>query len=164
LAVSAPYFNDALDLSCPCEQTLLDLIDEVLEDRIQAEIKQEKLKKRRASRVLLAEKRSKITKTVAEISAGDKSPGLNSEKDGLKIRKLTAAKEIQLSAIKWIKAHRPPTLYRDWYTMMVAYWMSGKDSDFTGQPIPSYSTVYNWLQRHKDAPDSIQEIPGLQFL
>ena len=60
MAASSPYLNDALHLSCPCEQILLNLIDEILEDRMQADIKQEKLKKRRASRALLAEKRSKI--------------------------------------------------------------------------------------------------------
>ena len=56
MAESAPYINDALDLSCPCGQILLDLIDEILEDRRQAEIKQEKLKKRRALRTLLADR------------------------------------------------------------------------------------------------------------
>jgi hypothetical protein len=66
MAASSPYLNDALHLSCPCEQILLNLIDEILEDRMQADIKQEKLKKRRASRALLAEKRSKIPKTVAK--------------------------------------------------------------------------------------------------
>ena len=71
MAVSDPKLNDVLSLSCPFEQILLDLIDEILEDRMQAEIKEEKLKKRRASRALLAEKRSKIPKTVAEISADE---------------------------------------------------------------------------------------------
>jgi hypothetical protein len=78
----------------------------------------------------------------------------------LKIKKLSAAKEIQLSAVRWINAIRPPALYRDWYAMLVAYWMSGKDPTFTGQLILSYSTVYNWLQRNKPVPDSIHEIPA----
>ncbi len=55
MAASSPCLNDAEHLSCPCEQILLNLIDEMLEDRMQAEIKQDKLKKRRASRALLAE-------------------------------------------------------------------------------------------------------------
>jgi hypothetical protein len=50
------HINDELNSSCPCEQILLDLIDQILEDRMQAEIKQEKLKKQRASRALLAER------------------------------------------------------------------------------------------------------------
>ena len=45
--------------------------------------------------------------------------------------------------------------------MLVAYWMSGKDPYFTGQLIPSYSTVYDWLQRHKAVPDSIHEIHAI---
>ena len=87
LAVSDPKLNDVLSLSCPFEQILLDLIEEILEDRMQAEIKEEKLKKRRASRALLAEKRSKIPKTVATISANENSPRPNSDQDSLKIKK-----------------------------------------------------------------------------
>ncbi len=109
MAASSPYSNDALHLSCPCEQILLNLIDEILEDRMQAEIKQEKLKKRRASRALLAEKKSKIPKTVAKISANENSPRPNSDQDSLKIKQLSAAKEIQPSAVRWINAIRPPT-------------------------------------------------------
>jgi hypothetical protein len=161
LAVSDPKLNDVLSLSCPFEQILLDLIEEILEDRMQAEIKEEKLKKRRASRALLAEKRSKIPKTEAEISADEWLRSPTTDKVGLKFTKLSPAKKIQLSAILWIRANRPTAQYRDWYPMLVAYWMSGKDTNFTGQPIPSYSTVYNWLHRHKDVPDSVQEMPAV---
>ncbi len=161
MAASAPYLNDTLHLSCPCEQILLNLIDEILEDRMQAEIIQVKLKNWLASRALLPEKRSKIPKTVAKISGNENSPRPNSDQDCLKIKKLSAAKEIQLPSIWWINTIRPPALYRDWYTMLVAYWMSGKDPKFTGQLIPSYSTVYNWLQCNKAVPDSIHEIPAI---
>ncbi len=109
----------------------MNLIDEMLEDRMQGEYKQDKLKKRSASRALLAEKRSKIPKTVAKISANENSPRPNADQDSLKIKKLSAAKEIQLSAVRWINTIRPPALYRNWYTMLVAYWMSGKDPTFT---------------------------------
>jgi hypothetical protein len=128
---------------------------------MQAEINEEKLKKRRAARILLSEKRSKKPKTAADISAEDKYPEPNSEKDTMQIKTLSASKELQLVAIQWIKANRPAGLYRDWYPMLVNYWMSGKDPNFTGKLIPSYSTVYNWLQRHKDGPNSIQEIPAV---
>jgi hypothetical protein len=94
-------------------------------------------------------------------STNENSPRPNSDQDSLKIKKLSAAKEIQPSAIWWINAIRPPALYRDWYTMLVAYWMSGKDPKFTGQLIPSYSTVCNWLQRNKAVPDSIHQIPAI---
>jgi hypothetical protein len=103
----------------------------------------------------------KYPKTVAEISANENSRSPNSNKDCLKITKLSPAKEIQLSAIQWIRAKRPPAQNWDWYPMLVAYWMSGKDTDFTGQPIPSYSTVYNWLQHNQDVSDSVQEMPAV---
>ena len=76
-------------------------------------------------------------------------------------KKTYCCQKIQRSAIWWINAIRPPALYRDRYTMRVAYWMSGKDPKFQGHLIPSYSTVYNLLQRNKAVPDSIHEIPAI---
>jgi hypothetical protein len=40
------------------------------------------------------------------------------------------------AAVSWINTNRSPSQYRDWYSLLVAYWMNGKESKFSGQPVP----------------------------
>ena len=66
----------------------------------------------------------------------------------LKSDRKSVTAETQLSAVLWVNTNSPASKHRDWYPLLVAYWMSGKEPAFTGQPVPLYNTVYQWLQRH----------------
>jgi hypothetical protein len=140
------FFHHVLDLIFTGEQIVLDIIDVVCEKLLQAENRAAKESARLASRALLSLKRARSSQAknqIIELSAIDCAPKAK--------RARSARKTVDLgiihAAVSWINTNRSPSQYRDWYPLLVAYWMSGKESKFTGQPVPLYKTVYQWLQR-----------------
>ena len=123
------------------EQILLDLIDFVM---MKADAIAAKKCARLASKALLALKRPQSPPPKTKASVDGSSP---IQKKLKSVRKSNSA-ETQLSAVLWVNTNRPASKHRDWYPLLVAYWMSGKEPTFTGQPVPLYNTVYQWLQRH----------------
>ena len=143
-----------LALIFAAEQIVLDIIDVVCETLLQAENRAAKESARLASRALLSLKRARSPQAknqITELSAIDCAP------KGKRAR--SARKTVDLgiihAAVSWINTNRSPSQYRDWYSLLVAYWMSGKESKFSGQPVPLYNTVYQWLQRF--ANDKLNE-------
>ena len=126
------------------EQILLDLIDFVMDGIMKAEAMAAKKCARLASKALLALKRSRSPPPKTKASADCGSP----IQKKLKSERKSISAETQLSAVLWVNTNRPASKHRDWYPLLVAYWMSGKEPTFTGQPVPLYNTVYQWLQRH----------------
>ena len=117
----------------------LDLIDFVMDEIMKAEAIAAKKCTRLASKALLALKRSRSNASADGCSPIQKK---------LKSARKSITAEIQLSAVLWVNTNRPASKHRDCYPLLVAHWMSGKEAAFTGQPVPVYNTVYQWLQRH----------------
>ena len=136
----APHFHS----NSAYEQVLLDLIDFVVEGILKAEAKTAKKNARLASRALLDLKRSRSPQPRIKASADDGGP----KQKKVKSERKSVTAETQRSAILWVNTNRPASKHRDWYPLLVAYWMSGKEPAFTGQPVPLYNTVYQWLQRY----------------
>ncbi len=111
---------------------MLDIIDVVCETLLQAENRAANESARLASRALLSLKRARSPQAknqITELSAIDCAP------KGKRAR--SARKTVDLgiihAAVSWINTNRSrsPSQYRDWYSLLVAYWMSGKESKFS---------------------------------
>ena len=103
------------------EQILLDLIDFVMDGIMKAEAMAAKKCARLASKALLALKRSRSPPPKTKASADCGSP---IQKKLKSVRKSNSA-ETQHSAVLWVNTNRPASKHRDWYPLLVAYWMSG---------------------------------------
>jgi hypothetical protein len=109
-------FSDSAD-----EQILLDLIDSVMDGIMKAEAIASKKCARLASMALLASKRSRSSPPPkTKVSAGGGSP----RQKKLKSERKSMTAETQLSAVLWVNTNRPASKHRDWYPLLVAYWMS----------------------------------------